>query len=182
MSNSNPFSDRLREPLNETTRKARRNLLASAVVGVVIAKVGLVPTKISAFGVDFTSANQESLLLLLACAIAYFAITFVVYLYSELIAWQLVFRSKEIEQLKEEANREARGRYSDMDMYFHERTRRTYFQAKPAFFIRIFIELFIPIAFAAYSAVTLLNTEPSSVVEPANKSSQQDTSKVGASA
>lgn len=82
MSNSNPFSDRLRGPLNETTRKARRNLLAAAVVGVVIAKVGLVSTKISAFGVDFTSANQESLLLLLACAIVCFGVTFVVYLYS----------------------------------------------------------------------------------------------------
>lgn len=182
MSNSNPFSDRLREPLNETTRKARRNLLAAAVVGVVIAKVGLVPTKISAFGVDFTSANQKSLLLLLACAIGYFGVTFVVYLYSELIAWQLVFRSKELEQLKEEAEREVRGRDSDMERFFRERTRITYFQARPAFFVRIFVELVIPIIFAIYSAVALLNTEPSAPVEPANKSSQQDASKAGTSA
>ncbi|MBC5831559.1 hypothetical protein [Vibrio metschnikovii] len=182
MSSSNPFSDRLREPLNETTRKARRNLLAAAVVGVVIAKVGLVPTKISAFGVDFTSANQESLLLLLACAIGYFSITFVVYLYSELIAWQLVFRSKEMEQLKEEANRNIRERDSDMEMYFHDRTRRTYFQAKPAFFLRIFVELVVPLVFAGYSALALLNTEPSSSVEPANNSSQQDARKSAASA
>lgn len=172
MSNSNPFSDRLREPLNETTRKSRRNLLAAAVVGVVIAKVGLVPTKISAFGVDFTSANQESLLLLLACAIGYFGVTFVVYLYSELIAWQLVFRSKELEQLKEEAEREVRSRDSDIERFFHKRTRKTYFQARPAFFVRIFVELVIPIVFAIYSAVALLNTESSASVEPANKSMQ----------
>ncbi len=160
MTNSNPFSERLREPLNETTRKSRRNLLAASVIGVVIAKVGLVPSKISAFGIDFTAANQQSLILLLVFAIAYFGVTFVVYLYSELIAWQLVFRSEELKQLKEESQRKRSEINSDEELYLHDRARFTYIQARPAFFIRIFIELVIPVTFAVYTAVALLNTEP----------------------
>lgn len=182
MSTTNPFSDRLREPLNETTRKTRRNLLAASVIGVVISKVGLVPAKISAFGIEFTSANQESLILLLAFSIAYFGITFVVYLYSELIAWQLVFRSKELENLKEEAKRDASGLRDDRERFYNEKARHTYFQARPTFFIRIFVELAIPIIFAIYSGIALLETKPAPVSEPVNKAlnSQVGTPKSGA--
>jgi len=159
MSTSNPFSDRLREPLNETTRRARRNLLAASVIGVIIAKVGLVPSKISAFGIDFTEANQQSLISLLALVIAYFGVTFVVYLYSELIAWQLVFRSEELKRLKEESERKRSDLSSDAELYFHDKARFTYFQARPTFFLRIFVELIVPVVFAIYAAIVLLNTE-----------------------
>ncbi|MBM9606244.1 hypothetical protein [Desulfopila inferna] len=98
MPESNPFSERLREPLNETTRRTRRNLLAAAVIGIVITKVGLVPSKISAFGIKFTQANQKSLLVLLSLIIIYFLIIFIVYVSSELVAWQIAFRSKELVQ------------------------------------------------------------------------------------
>lgn len=159
MGTSNPFSDRLREPFNETTRKTRRNLLAASVLGVVIAKVGLIPSKISAFGIDFTAANQQSLVLLLAFAIAYFGLAFIVYLYSELVAWQIVFRSQELEQLKEESHRR-RDSLPDEEKWFHDRARFTYIQARPTFFIRIFVELVVPVGFAIYAAISLVTTEP----------------------
>ncbi|QIR07674.1 hypothetical protein [Salinivibrio costicola] len=108
MSETNHFSERLREPLNETTRKVRRNLMAASVVGIVLTKVGLVPTKISAFGVEFSSSNQQALMLLLASAICYFTVSFIVYVYSELTAWRLVFTSKEMEDIKAEATRSER--------------------------------------------------------------------------
>ena len=190
MSDSNHFSDRLRDPLNETTRKVRRNLMAASVIGVVITKVGLVPSKISAFGVEFTSANQQALMSLLAAAIAYFAISFIVYVYSELTAWQVVLASKELEELKQaEKNHEIKifgtvgaDRYEGHLKFLN-------FKTKPTFYIRLVVELAIPIVFAAYSAFSLLSAEPeltkepeASVQQPANKSSQQDASKAGASA
>ena len=183
MSESNHFSERLREPLNETTRKVRRNLMAASVVGVVLTKVGLIPTKVSAFGVEFSSSNQNALMFLLASAIGYFALSFVVYVYSELTAWQLVFTSKEMEEMKLEAthrNRELIEGRSEEDMFRHH-VRNLYFRTKPTFYIRLFVELMIPIIFASYSAYSLLSTDISQetkvkvVVEKhANKPIKQD--------
>jgi hypothetical protein len=41
------------------------------------------------------------LITLLGAVVLYFSISFLVYVYSELTAWQIVFTSKEIEALKE---------------------------------------------------------------------------------
>ena len=156
MSDSNLFSDRLREPLNETTRKIRRNLLAVSIVGVVIAKVGLIPSKISAFGIEFSTSNQEALIMLLGWVILYYCFAFIVYLYSELIAWRLVFLSKELAKLKCEPENITKA----TDYLIHEDARRAYLKAKPIFFIRIFVELAIPIIFAIYSYIALFNLKP----------------------
>lgn len=193
MAETNHFSERLREPLNETTRKARRNLMGAALLGVVITKVGLVPEKISAFGVEFTSANQQALLMLLIAAILYFAFSFVVYVYSELTAWQIVFTSKEIEALKEESKENSlkkvsRGSISYMvkndeeeNIRFKEHVRFLYFRSKPTFYLRLSVELVIPIIFAAYSCYALATFDVASGKEsvskpqaPANKSLNKD--------
>ncbi|KPZ60350.1 hypothetical protein [Pseudoalteromonas sp. P1-7a] len=182
MSDTNHFSERLREPLNETTRKVRRNLMAASVIGVVITKVGLVPTKISAFGVEFTSSNQQALMLLLAAAIAYFAISFLVYVYSELTAWQIVITSKEIEELREISEKERSSVFGSVEEdKFRDHVKHIYFKSKPTFYIRLGVELAIPIIFAIYSCIALLNVNipvkgevPVSVQEPTNKSSKKD--------
>lgn len=199
LAETNHFSDRLREPLNETTRKARRNLLASALLGVVITRVGLVPEKISAFGVEFTSANQQALITLLIAAILYFSVSFIVYVYSELTAWQIVFTSKEIEALKAESNNNSsprkisRGSFSyistgeDEDEHkFREHVRFLYFRSKPTFYLRLSVELLIPLIFAAYSGYTLATFEvttdkggTSKVQPPANKALNKDAPQKG---
>ena len=100
MANSDALSDRLREPLNETTRKARRNLLLASIGAFLVAKVELVPQKISALGVDFGASNQEALVQLLLLVITYFAIAFVVYVVSEISAWRFLLASEKVEQIK----------------------------------------------------------------------------------
>ena len=182
MSDNNHFSDRLREPLNETTRKVRRNLMAASVIGVVLTKVGLVPSKISAFGVEFTSANQQALMTLLAAAIGYFAISFLVYVYSELTAWQIVLTSKELEDFKEASkNSGARMFGTAEDDKFRDHIKHIHFKSKPTFYLRLMVELLIPLVFAAYSVVSLINTETPKTVQlkpvvqkPANKQINQD--------
>lgn len=160
MATSNSFSDRLREPLNDTSRKVRRNLLAASVIGVFIAKVGLIPSKFAVFGIEFSEANQDALLILLIFVIAYFAITFLVYVSSELVAWQMIFRSEEMERLQEQVRRSENSFDSEHEKYIWEKARYTYFQAKPAFFIRLFVEVAIPVVFAIYSALALYTLEP----------------------
>ena len=162
MPTSNSFSDRLREPLNETSRKVRRNLLAASVIffSRFIAKVGLIPSKFSVLGIEFSEANQEALLTLLIFVIAYFVITFLVYVSSELVAWQMIFRSEEMERLQNQARRREGSIDSEHEKYLWEKARYTYFQAKPAFFLRLLVEVAIPVVFAVYSAVALYNLEP----------------------
>jgi len=158
MSEPNHFSDRLREPLNETTRKARRNLLAASVIGLVITRVGLVPEKISAFGIEFTSANQEALTALLVAAILYFLVSFSVYVFSELTAWQVVLASRQLESLRAESERKSNwslSRNPDEDR-FHGYIENVYRRTKPTFYARLSVELLIPIVFSVYSCYTLL--------------------------
>lgn len=182
MSKSNHFSDRLREPLNETTRKVRRNLMASSVLGVVFTKVGLVPTKLSAFGVEFSSSNQEALMLLLACAIAYFFISFSVYVYSELTAWQIDLASKEIEEFKELSNNNEHPIFGGVKGdKFRDYLKSVHSKSRPTFYIRLIVELALPILFAIYSGYSLLINElpqertiKAVVQEPANKPFKQD--------
>jgi len=165
MPTSNSFSDRLREPLNETSRKVRRNLLAASVVGVFIAKVGLIPSKFAVLGIEFSEANQDALLTLLIFVIAYFAFTFLVYVSSELVAWQMIFRSEEMERLQKQAGRSRHSIDSEHERYLWEKARYTYFQARPAFFVRLFVEVVVPIVFAVYSSLALYNLEPPKAAE-----------------
>ncbi|EKO5173049.1 hypothetical protein P0J00_000576 [Vibrio vulnificus] len=157
------FTDRLREPLNETTRKARRNLLAVSVLGIVTTKVGLVPTKISAFGVEFSSSNLESLMTLLALAIAYFLVTFVVYIISELQGWQLLISSKQLEKFKQDAKNSplpfSSSRASEMEEHFHRKLSSVYSKTKPIFYTRLLVEVFIPAIVAVYSIIATVRMD-----------------------
>ncbi|EPN3982786.1 hypothetical protein ACTZ9J_004544 [Vibrio parahaemolyticus] len=151
------FTNRLREPLNETTRKARRNLLAASVLGIVTAKVGLVPTKVSAFGVEFSSSNIEALMTLLSLSITYFLVTFIVYIVSELQGWQLLIASKELSELKEQKISTSRTVFttqeSKIEAEFQDRMSTVYSRTKPVFYSRLFVEVFIPLVIAIYSIV-----------------------------
>lgn len=181
MSDSNHFSDRLRDPLNDTTRKVRRNLMAASAIGVVITKVGLVPSKISAFGIEFTSSNQQVLLTLLAISIGYFAVSFIVYVYSELTAWQVVLASKELEEIKRAINEDELKIFGTVSTERIEtRFRFLSIKTKPTFYTRILFEVAIPLVFACYSCYALIKAEPPKenqpsnvITQPANKSQQK---------
>lgn len=79
------------DPLSEVTRKERRLLLGMSTIGIAIVRTGLLPTKISALGIEFGAADQRSLLNILAVITAYFLVAFVVYAASDWVAWTEVF-------------------------------------------------------------------------------------------
>ncbi len=70
--------------LSDETRKERRNLNIVAVLGLLVVSLDLVPTKITALGIDFGQADQDALLwAILAFDAAFFAL-FSVYALSDL--------------------------------------------------------------------------------------------------
>ncbi|OOE47363.1 hypothetical protein BZG11_15550, partial [Salinivibrio kushneri] len=64
---------------------------------------------------------------------------------------------------------------------FRDDIKHIHFKSKPTFYLRLMVELFIPLVFAAYSVVSLINTETPKKVPPkpvvqkhANKQINQD--------
>ncbi|EHI9242931.1 hypothetical protein J9100_004264 [Vibrio vulnificus] len=149
--------ERLKEPLTETTRKVRRNLLASAFVGIVIIKVGLVPKKISAFGIEFSEANQESLLALIAGITCFYIVTFLVYIASELTAWNIALRAEEIDDMTQYEDRVAKYE-GDMQMAESSARKVSHLSiiAKPVFLVRLFIEVGLPVGISLWSMKIVL--------------------------
>lgn len=77
------------DPLTDRARKARSWLLLCALLGLAVTQVGLLPTKVAALGLEFSTANRSSIVLLLAVVTAYFFVTFTVYAIADYAAWHL---------------------------------------------------------------------------------------------
>jgi CspA family cold shock protein len=87
-----PFIDvRLRDPLTPVTRKERTYLLGISAIAITLVKVGLVPTKISALGIEFSSFDQQALVRATTVAIAYFVVAFAIYAVSDFFLWRKAF-------------------------------------------------------------------------------------------
>ena len=67
------------DPLRESTRKERRSLLIVSFIGLLVSRVGLLPSKIEAFGAEFPSVDQRWLLFTCAALIVYFLLGFTIY-------------------------------------------------------------------------------------------------------
>jgi hypothetical protein len=106
MSSPSPAEIRLRDPLSETTRTERRNLLAISVIGLIIVKTGLVPSKISALGIDFSFTDQVLLFRALSAITGYFLLAFVIYAASDLGAWTHAIISATRERIREQQMQE----------------------------------------------------------------------------
>ena len=77
-------------PLKDSTMKERRNLLTAALLGILVAYVGLVPKSLPVFGIEFATNEQANLLMLLFLIVIYFTISFYVRTFSDLAAMILV--------------------------------------------------------------------------------------------
>jgi hypothetical protein len=73
----------LSDPLTELTRRERRMLLAVCAIGLIIAKTGFIPKKITALGIDFDPADQRTMLEIIAVIVTYLLVAFVFYALSD---------------------------------------------------------------------------------------------------
>ena len=106
------FATILKDPLSEVTRKERLYLLATSTISVGIVKTGLVPSRISALGIQFEEANQNALLFLIGVVVAYFLVAFIIYAVADFFAWledyQTVIEARR--RLENELNSKANAR------------------------------------------------------------------------
>lgn len=75
------------DPLSEVTRKERRALLGVSLLGLALVKVPLVPTKLSALGIEFADVNQRMFVHLYSLVVVYFVLAFLIYGLTDLVAW-----------------------------------------------------------------------------------------------
>jgi hypothetical protein len=80
----------LGDPLGDVTRKERRMLLVVSVIAIALIKIGLMPTKITALGVEFTETNQQALLWIVSMINVYFLFAFVIYATADFFVWQKI--------------------------------------------------------------------------------------------
>ena len=156
---------RVRDPLSDVTRKERKALLAASLIGLFIAKTGLLPTEVSALGVKFNFSDQKAILGVLALITAYFLVGFALYAASDFLAWRLAFqlterelRERRLQMSEEEASREremrmrvASGRPGPSNLVLF---------ARPISALRAAFEFLLPVVFATYAVAVLLTTEP----------------------
>lgn len=148
----------LTDPLSEVTRKERRLLLSISLLTLIIIKVGLFPTRITAFGVDFHANNISSLFNLLGFVLIYLLIIFIVYGFLDIKKWSLnaiqegknvlkykVLEYKDIEQLKDIVEAIANLDKLEMELEYYKNTSKPFFYGEK---IRIVVEIAFPIIFS----------------------------------
>ena len=79
------------DPLRQVTRHEKQALLAVSAISLVVAESGLVPSRISALGVEFDPADQRVFLVALAGLVAYFLLAFAIYAAQDFSVWRLAF-------------------------------------------------------------------------------------------
>jgi hypothetical protein len=148
------------------------------VLGVIIEKTGLLPSKIDNLGIEFTADHKTFVLVIILGAVIYFLVEFFVYALSDFARWQLNRRSlllprkakdnralifeafyETIPDNQDMSIREAAAR-ARMDKVLDEAMRkymRPYWQmAGPLGWIRAFLEFVFPILFSGYTIFLLL--------------------------
>jgi hypothetical protein len=88
---TSPREVSLRDPLSELARKERRSLLVASTIGVIFVEGGLVPSKIAAFGIEFTHADQRTLLMVVGAVVLYQLVGFVIYASADFIRLRMAY-------------------------------------------------------------------------------------------
>ena len=159
----------VRDPLSEVTRRERRLLLAVSTVCFAVSKAGLVPTKISALGIDFTQSDQKAIFLILGAIVVYLLLTFVAYAAADFIQWRIAtadsFRAwwnANLSGLEEAAKAENVRREQikkQLGLYFPTTSAAVAYAGKVSV-LRAFIEFFFPALFGGYCAYLMFAAKP----------------------
>ncbi|MGD0626390.1 MAG: hypothetical protein ABSB32_16935 [Thermodesulfobacteriota bacterium] len=173
METNRPPEVRLRDPLSEVTRKERRSLLVASIIGIAIAKSGLIPSKISALGIEFGQTDQRSLLMVMAFVTLYFLAAFIFYAASDLIAWRLAIyysmrqgAEEDIQQRRKENGDLRHSVPSEKEAVAKEFIKKIGTQyniffslSRPISFLRAVFEFILPLAVGIYAVVILFLTK-----------------------
>ena len=156
-------ADFLGDPLSDVARRERRNLLASSTIALLIVHVGLIPERISAFGIELSAPAQSALLLMLVAVVIYFMVAFVIYGFADFLVW----RHKYHDYLENRENKFQNWTMDDQRRYDELRQRVPsiawlYSVSKPVAYIRVVFEFLLPFVLGIYAALAVLSSLRSS--------------------
>lgn len=151
------LDDYLADPLSRIARAERRSLLIASATGLLVAKVGLVPTRFSTFGLEFQQPEQRALISLVVVTIAYFALAFVLYGITDFFIWREKYQHylESIARIGSNWDQEDQRAYDELHASLPD-IAWLYRWSKPAAFGRIFFEFIVPVLVALYTAISLL--------------------------
>ena len=167
MANETIGDVRLRDPLSDVTRKERRFLLGISILSITLVKAGIVPTKLTALGVEFGKTDQQSLLWVLGLITLYFLIAFIIYASSDFLAWRLAFYQAFRESLKAQDAAERKPsdlpseRLIEYERNFRMRlgNRVVFVLSGPASILRAIFEFFLPVVVGIYTIILVWATD-----------------------
>jgi hypothetical protein len=159
MNSTSPIpADFLGDPLSIVSRRERRNLLASSTIAILIAYTGLIPTRISALGVELTPLGQSAFLIVLSAVVIYFLAAFVVYGFSDFLLWRHKYHDY-LEKVEIAAQS-----WTQEDQMNEDELREhvpsiawLYRVSKPAAHFRIVFEFHLPVLVGLYAIYALLS-------------------------
>jgi hypothetical protein len=79
----------IKDPLSDPTRRVRKNLLGTSLVGLAMVYMNLFPSQISALGISFSTTDQRVLLLLIGSVTSYLLIGFTLYGFADFLRFRL---------------------------------------------------------------------------------------------
>jgi hypothetical protein len=142
-------------------------LLGVSIVGYAVVKTGLIPTKISALGIEFNQSNQQALLNILALITTYFLVAFVIYVAADFLAWHRAYHEYLV-NMDNECEKEEKYHEMMLDhapeeevvrMFEYEKrfrfTRIVFALYGPVSKVRVFFEFILPILVGCYALYVL---------------------------
>lgn len=161
-----PIDISTEDPLSRITRNERRVLLIVSAIGIIMVKTGLTPSKISAFGIEFNSIDQASILFTVAALNFYFLIAFFIYAISDYHAWRMKFYAANKEMIGHQTVQDTKNllrKELDINKRAEQELRKRYPFRKLLLDIsnliwetRAFFEFLIPILIAIYAIYVLV--------------------------
>lgn len=150
--------DYLNDPLSEITRTERRNLLIASTVGLLVAKGGLVPSKILAFDIELPVPEQEVFITLVALTVFYFVAAFVIYGVSDFFVWRKKYQDylEQVSHFQESWSEQDQNSYDELHTSVPKIT-WLYRCSKPVAFTRILFEYAVPIIFGLVAIAFLVH-------------------------
>ena len=162
MAEMSPEQAMVRDPLSQVTRRERTLLLGVSLIGITIAKTGLIPSRITALNVEIGKADLRPVLIILALVTAYFLVAFVLYALADMIARNLAYREALKDAMVRRAELKEHGGWTTEDeeefykTFGRERFPRIFL--KPVASFRLAFDFGLPILVGIYEIVTLFTT------------------------
>lgn len=153
------------DPLSDVSRKERRMLLGLSMLSLFFTHGGALPTKFTALGVELSTGEQRTFLVIIAIGLFYFLSAFFLYAMSDFIVWRKKITEEYIEEAKamissymydnspqDQYDAEVQSEESKAWRKYEIWARLT----KPMSLLRAMFEFLLPIIVAVYSIAIVL--------------------------